>query len=358
MIQKFMNQKLPSDVNSPSNEMLRVKQAIEAMFADLERGRPEVQPSKYWIELNKSDRGQLLATGFENFKRTVAKHYFTWTKIWPWDAQIRFLVSNLPLSATVANIFRTFFPIKHRHIPLFESLAYTFLSNMIWDYAARNNPDITKLSEPAIGNPPRIHRNGRLISQDLANSSLEAQFILEGLPKTFRLNRVCELGAGYGRTAHVLLTLRPGIRYTIIDIPPALYVSQQYLSKVYPNRNVFTWRPFKSYSEIKEEFESADLVFLLPSQIEMLPDEIFDLFINISSLHEMRIEQIRYYFSQIRRLTRRDGCCYIKEWKVSRIPVENVIIRREDYPFSEWRMLVEREARVQTHFFEALLQKP
>ena len=99
-----------------------------------------------------------------------------------------------------------------------------------------------------------------------------------------------ELGAGYDRNAHVLLSLLPGVRYVVIDIPPALYVAQRYLPSVFPDRKVFTWRTFESYPEIQSEFEHADLAFLLPSQIEMLPDGLFDLFVNISSLHEMRLE--------------------------------------------------------------------
>lgn len=349
---------MPTDSNNTVPGAESTRQDLDAMFADLQRGRPEVQPSKYWLKLNKDNQGQLFASGFDNFRRTVAKDYFTWTRMVPWDDQFLFLIRNLPLSTTVANVFRSFLRPKHRHIPLRESLTYNFLSNMVWDYAVRSFPEMEKLSEPPIGNPPQLHRKGRLISQDLANSGLEAQFILSGLPNTLKVQTVGELGAGYGRTAHALLTLRPNIRYVVIDIPPALYVSQCYLAAVYPNRKVFKWRPFNSYAEIKDEFESADLAFLLPSQIELLPDEHFDLFINISSLHEMSIEQIRYYFAQIRRLTRRQGCFYLKQWRVSpRIPYHDFVIRREDYPFDEWQVLVEQQARIQTHFFEALLQK-
>ncbi len=349
---------MPSNPNTvtPTAESIRLD--LKAMFADLQRGRLEVQPSKYWVELNRSDEAQLVAVGFENFKRTVAKHYFTWTQIWPWDSQLRFLMSHLPLTATCANIFRTFQPIKHQHMPISQSLAVNFLSQMIWDYALKTCPFLDKLAEPEIGNPPRVLRNGRLISQDLANSALEAQSILAGLPEKPGVKRVGELGAGYGRNAHVLLSLLPGVRYVVIDIPPALYVSQRYLSSVFPTRKVFNWRSFNSYAEIQAEFESADLAFLLPSQIEMLPDGCFDLFVNVSSLHEMRLEQIKYYFAQIRRLVRDQGWFYLKEWKVSHIPYENIVIREEEYPLAEWKILFEREAMVQTKFFEALLQRP
>jgi putative sugar O-methyltransferase len=354
-----MNQNVSEAPYVRANDSEAIRREVEMMFAELARGRPEVQPSKYWMKLNRGNQEQLFSTGFENFRRTVAKDYFTWTRMVPWDEQFRFLLKHLPLTTSVANVFRTFMPPKHQYIPLRQSLTYNFLSNMVWDYAVRSFPEIEKLSEPAIGNPPQLHRKGRLISQDLANSGLEAQFILANVPQIPTVKTVCELGAGYGRTAHALLTLRPDFRYVVVDIPPALYVSQRYLSAVYPQRKVFKCRPFNAYADIKSEFESAELAFLLPSQLELLPDECFDLFLNISSLHEMSVAQIRYYFRQIHRLTRQQGCFYLKQWKVSpRIPYHDFVIRREDYPFDEWKVLVEREARVQTHFFEALLEKP
>ncbi|MSU59251.1 MAG: putative sugar O-methyltransferase [Pedosphaera sp.] len=359
---------MPSHAKAATAGAESIRAELKAMFAELQRGRPEVQPSKYWVELNRSDESALVAVGFENFKRTVARHYFTWTQIWPWDSQLRFLMSQLPLTATCANTLRTFRPLKHQHMPISQSLAVNFLSQMIWDYALKTCPFLEKLAEPEIGNPPRVLRNGRLISQDLANSALEAQSILAGLPvtlwpspastpltgdqigegggreggeghKTTGVKRVGELGAGYGRNAHVLLSLLPGVRYVVIDIPPALYVAQRYLSAVFPARKVFAWRPFQSYAGIKDEFEQADLAFLLPSQIELLPDGLFDLFVNVSSLHEMRLEQIKYYFTQIRRLVRDQGWFYLKEWKVSHIPFENIVIRQEEYPLSEWQIL-------------------
>ena len=348
---------MPSDTSATTANTESIRENLKAMFAELQRGRPEVQPSKYWVELNQSDESQLMAVGFENFKRTVARHYFTWTAIWPWDSQLRFLMSQLPLTATCANIFRTFCPLKHEHLPIPHSLAVNFLSRMIWDYALRTCPFLNQLAEPQVGNPLRLYREGRLISQDLANSALESQSILGGLPGTEGIKRIGELGAGYGRNAYALLSLLPNVRYVVIDIPPALYVSQRYLSSVFPDRKVFTWRPFTNYAEIQTEFEQADLAFLLPSQIELLPNECFDLFVNVSSLHEMRLDQIRFYFQQIRRLVRDQGWFYLKEWKVSHIPFENVIVRQEEYPLAEWHVVFQREAMVQTKFFEALLQK-
>jgi hypothetical protein len=164
-----------------------------------------------------------------------------------------------------------------------------------------------------------------------------------------------ELGGGYGRTAFVFLTLLPGVRYQLVDIPPALYVAERYLSSLFADRRIFRYRAFSDYAEVREEVEAADVAFFLPTQLEKLPATSVDLFVNISSLHEMRLEQIEYYFDQIDRLTR--GLFYLKQWKVSKIPAENVVIREEDYPVRKhWSQIYWRECAVQTRFFEALLE--
>jgi hypothetical protein len=71
---------------------------LAEMFAELEGSEITAPlPSQFWMELNKKHCEHLDRHGFENFKRTLAKEYFTWTRIWPWDSQIRFLLRRLPL---------------------------------------------------------------------------------------------------------------------------------------------------------------------------------------------------------------------------------------------------------------------
>ena len=75
----------------------------------------------------------------------------------------------------------------------------------------------------------------------------------------------------------------------------------------------------------------------------------------ISSLHEMRPDQIGYYFQCIDRLITK--YIYIKQWKVSKIPYENIYITEKDYPIrNNWKTVFWRECLVKTKFFEALFE--
>jgi putative sugar O-methyltransferase len=215
---------------------------------------------------------------------------------------------------------------------------------------------MAKLEEPSVGSPAEIYSKGRRISQDIANSVIEYHSVMDAAAGT--IDTVYELGAGYGRTAYVFLMLGRVKKYGIVDIPPALFVSETYLSQVFPERRVFPFRRFRSYSEVREEFEAAEIAFLLPTQMELIPGGSADLFMNISSFGEMTLAQIEYYIAQVKRLLRVGGHLYMKEWKESVNRPDRIVVRQEDYPVAEWEKVFWRDSPVQTRFFEALLRRP
>ena len=186
------------------------------------------------------------------------------------------------------------------------------------------------------------------ISATLSMSSIEAE--PPRLPGRRRISR--SLGGGYGRLAFVCLGALPSATYTLIDIPPALNVAQEYLSRVFPDERVFRFRPFRDYDEIRGEYESSRIRFLAAHQIERIPPKSIDLFVNISSLHEMTFEQIRNYLVQIDRICR--GHFYSKQWRVSQANVNGVVIREHEYPIpTSWEPIFHRRHPIQRMFFEA-----
>ena len=107
------------------------------------------------------------------------------------------------------------------------------------------------------------------------------------------------------------------------------------------------------FEEIEQEFYDGDIIILLPHQAAMLPKKCIDLFINISSLHEMQMQQIKEYFNLIDKLTK--GYFYSKQWIVSENPIDKIVIVKNDYPVPKnWQELYSHQAKVQVHFFEAM----
>lgn len=331
---------------------------IREMFKEFPKFKEEILPSRYWEELNAKNLEQLADSGFENFKRTVARNYFTWI-VNPLNSQMRFLAKETGYLNSMKLFCQLIVRLKHEHLTKRQSFYYDILTHLLWSYVEKYDDEhlLEQLVEPSLGNPPTLTQNGRLISQDLANSILEYKAILQPEVNDSGLKTILELGPGYGRTAYVFLTLRPTLRYILVDIPPALYICQRYLTSIFPNRRAFKFRAFSSFENVREEFENSSLIFLTPNQIDLLPNKSIDLTLNISSLHEMRMVQIRHFFREIERLTRR--YFYFKQWKKTTVPREGEIICEADYPIGpRWKLLKRQQCEIQHKFFERLYELP
>jgi len=326
------------------------------MIDGLAGARAEVLPSAFWITLNKRNTEQLNdGPGYDYFKQTVARNYYTWVVSPRKDPQTLFLMRSLPGATVAGCVLSALLSARHRYFRRWRhSFNYNLLTHLLWEYVSRldQRGELARLPEPMEGNPPQVYRHGRLISQDICHSFMEYNAIAAHADLS-QARSVIELGAGYGRTAYLICKLAPAVRYFVVDIPPALYISERYLSNQFAERRIFRYRPFADYAEVRAEIEAANLIFLLPSQLELLPAGVCDLFINISSLHEMKPAAISYYFAEVDRLTRR--YFYFKQWKTWTNPEDHLVIGERDYPVNcRWRKIFWRECAVQTRFFEAM----
>jgi SAM-dependent methyltransferase len=192
-----------------------------------------------------------------------------------------------------------------------------------------------------------------MISEDLCHSVEEYASIVSGIPATSRVRRVVEVGAGYGRLAYVFAKARANTQYHIVDIPPALYVSQRYLTTVLGDVPIFRFRRFDRYDEVASEMAGARLVFLEPQQLELLPDGYADLVLTISTLHEMRPDQVAHYIEVIDRIC--DGAFYSKHWRTFYNDVDNVAWSERELRLPPgWRLIFRRRPLAPRAFVEAL----
>jgi putative sugar O-methyltransferase len=310
-------------------------------------------PSSCWQVLGFKNFNQLLRDGYANFKRTIGSSYFNFL-VTSGDPQMLFLETVLgeeerERCARAAEALP-----DDPNFAWHDQRAYRYFVLMLWSYAVKMDVKgyLGRLEEPREGNPVLVPAGQQLASQDLANSVLEYYSMAEGVDFA-GCKRALEIGGGYGRDAFVIMKLNPQVQYTLVDIPPALWISQRYLSSVFPERKVFHVRDFKSYAEVADEMSRAQIVFLLPHQLELMPDRRFDLSMNISSFGEMQQEQIAAYFRTLERVTA--GHFYMKQWKVSQNAFDNLSLTEENYPVGRnWTKIYSRQCAVQTAFFEAL----
>lgn len=336
--------KFSSDENLPSDLKLMVDYFITT---------PSFKSSsKYWHYLNRKNIQQLLDYGYENFKQTIARNYFLWRE----DSKSLYVrdllnkIDGVSINLPVKEVQR-----KHMFFTREESILYNQNTVLLLNYVEKIGEGryINILEETLEGNPPFLIYKGKRVTQDILNSILEYRSLVKGCNLS-KISSILELGAGSGRTASCLLKLLSNVKYVVVDIPPALYISQTYLSNIFNDRKIFSFRSFESFKKIEEEFKEADIVFLMPDQLYLLPDKSIDLFLAINCLHEMKKEQVESYFSSVDRLAK---YFYFKAWQKSVVPFDNIVHSSENYPVRQnWNQVYKRACEVPVTYFEAFYE--
>jgi putative sugar O-methyltransferase len=321
------------------------------MMEELESAPDVYRPSAFWRRVASDHERAISSSGLDHFKQTVNNSYFQMGS----RAYLR-AVPRLVLSWLRRPSFEPFRVETERCRP-YDSRTDSFLPLLIALYqyhllASDRERLLDRFQEPRIGCPTVFRAGGREFTQDLCHSFDERNFLRPHLPTAdSRPLNLAELGAGYGRLAHMHLSADQELRYVIIDIPPTLFVSQWYLTRALPDVPTFRFRPFQTYDSVATEIAAARLVFLQPHQAELLPDDSFDAFITVSSLAEMTAAQISTYIRLIDRTCK--GVFYTKQWKHSHNPFDDVVTREDDYPTPpRWRLLARRTALVPGRMFE------
>lgn len=321
------------------------------MVRALEDAPAIYHPSRFWDKVIELHLAMLESEGLERFKQTLNNSYFQMPLRAYWRALPTLLRSWLrhpspgPLRVTVeapggarvpGPLLRFVMGLYYRHLRATDHLDL-----------------FGQIEEPRSGSPTYFVVDGRRVTQDLCNSVSEYYAIVDHLPLGAMTSNVAELGAGYGRLAYLFLAADPRVRYHVVDIPPALFVAQRYLTGALPEARAFTFRRFDSFEAVQEEMAAARLVFLEPQQLELVPDDHFNLFITISSLAEMRRDQVEHYLRLADRTCR--GWIYLKQWQVSYNPFDDVRIDEDAYPIPQrWRLEFRRPSLVPGRFFERL----
>ena len=332
------------------------------------------QPSAFWTAMGEVNERVLDWSGEANFKRTLNQNYFNFIPIAPDDPRmerLRRLVPDFTQNtldryaiedpdrdpSSWMSFYPNYYIFKDPDGARKRELYREYLA-LMYEYALQRDRSglLATLDEPTLGNPIDVHRNGRLISQDLVNSVRERNSIIGAMEANTDAHfTLAELGAGYGRLGYVLLKTAK-CRYFVFDIPPALYVSQWYLTTLFPKRRAFRFRRFGTFEEIESELSQADIAFFTPNQLTKFPAGYFDLFANISSIHEMRRDQIKHYMELMGRTTK--SALYLKQQKDYVNPVDNLVIGRNDYPLpSGWAPSADRFDLINPGFFERIYRR-
>jgi putative sugar O-methyltransferase len=336
---------------------------IEAARRDVAAGPEVYRPGDFWDQLIDQNLEMLQTHGIANFKRTVSNNYYNWLVTSLRDPQIQRAIRRWLERPSLAPLLNRLEDRPSDLRTTDREDAYSLSRSASWRYkcfvgaaweAARHEDTLgltERLSEPQVGNPIAIRHRGRLISQDLANSIIECNYVARtGVVKEG--SRIAELGAGYGRVAHVFSEAAP-VTYCIFDVPPALGVAQWYLTKLFGVDRTVPYMPGNDFGAVEERLKPGTIAFFTPNQLAMFPERWFDCAQTISTLPEMPAEQSSHYLRLLSAKSRR--AVFLKQWKQWRNAADDVELDEDWYKLSTpWQLTARRVDPIQPAFFNQL----
>jgi putative sugar O-methyltransferase len=352
-------------------EIRAMLDALELMNRELDRN-PVYAASEFWNSAGAFHVELLKAYGIENFKRTVSHCYQNWMMVSLDDPQVRRLLETWVAHRKIEPFVNDIEHPDHVgfHLKLDfnepeyllakgpEREIYRLAVGLLWEHVLQGDRKhiLEPLEEMEVGNPIRISRRGRLISSDLAHSVRERTLLLDQLSLTGQEGLIVgELGAGHGRLAEVF-GRTTNYRFYIFDIAPALYISHWYIKKIFPHEKIFSFRPFDHWSEVRDEVAASRFAFFTANQIELVPNDSIQLFINMNSLMEMRRDQINNFLKQIGRLTTKGFLS--RQWLRWRNHLDDLTVEKDDFVLTDgWRKVLDCVDDIYPEFFNQIWER-
>jgi putative sugar O-methyltransferase len=289
----------------------------ERAVHDLEANDPVFHPAKQWRLISFFFRRMMRGFGLSDFKSTFG----------------RFLAAYEP------------------HNPRY----FTALHHVYWSALEKRDTFgiLAKLEEPLLGEGDAVVVNGRRVTIDLLQSVDEFYRIVETMGwKQDDHVTFAEIGAGYGRLAHVVLTAMPNSRFLIFDLPESMLLSSYYLTTLFPDAPVLLY-PESAAPDQQERWRTARIAFGLPHQLRSVPRGTVDAFVNIYSFMEMSPQQVATYFDAIEAIDPR--VLFIKQHKHEVNLLEQSLLNAAAYPVRpSWKLAYEGTSALYEDVFEAV----
>ena len=208
---------------------------LTEMMADIGRADPLYQPTNYWAYYEKSFLPELKRLGLTDFRRrrnSVLSSFGATDEppagrvLFPWSDR-----ATIAVNALLSKLS----PLVELGADCRPSQVIRYFHRYVAQKFERIGWDLRQCPANRMGNPEVEEIDGQLWS--LAHLQYCSMLADAATTITFSDSMiVCELGIGLGRNIEVTARLFPKATLLIFDIPPQLYVSNQYLSAVFGSR--------------------------------------------------------------------------------------------------------------------------
>ncbi len=276
------------------------------MMQDLKNEDSLYRPGKYWLGFQDRFVEELKKKGLKNFRRRKNSVLSSFAATEHLDLRYRFK-TLFKSSKLIAN---GFFKLAHK-FGLKVSFNYNAEDITKYFYTLtkkkfnENSLEINQCGTNRFGNPESIiELNGALWT--FAHLQYCSMFIDTFKHINFKEQMIfCELGSGMGRNIEVMAKLYPKGTFFVIDIPPQLYVAEQYLSSVFGDSRVIGYSDTNKLKLVDKELlkKLKGKIIIIPSwKIAQLEDLNIDVFWNSASFQEMEPKIVYNYLKIVKNM--------------------------------------------------------
>ena len=268
--------------------------------------------SNQWHVYNISHYRSLLKNSTKKLGTEVFNHYFNFFE--PKDEYL--LTLNKFYDKKIFSKNKKKLQKKHSNLDLKKSLSYNKLLLLLFLYLKKTKyiTYLSKLRDKTFlkfGNPFIKIENVNITSDKIISL-----FDLEKIEQFHNIKKknfkILEIGAGSGRLADCILSIRKNIKYTICDIPPAIFISFKRLKNAFPKKKIKILINIEQEEQLLKELEKNDICFIFPHQLEKINKYFFNLVLAVDCFHEMDKKTLKYYFSNLTKISNR---VYFSIWK-------------------------------------------
>ena len=247
---------------------------------------------------------------------------------------------------------------KHQGMTLTKSISHNMILLILYEHIKskeifKNYGKIEK--KLYLKYNPSLEVDDKIITQYMLTSLLEYEKIKILTQSIKKPLNILEIGAGYGRTANMILSLDKDVKYVIADFPPTVFFAKKNLSNYFPNKKIISAFGITNKSEMMKAFKENDILFIFPHQINLFEKKSFDISLAIGCLCEMEKAQIVYYMKIFESCS---NFLYFRVWEKSGLPYAFYkyysIHKKSDYSIKEsWIEHFKERCIIPSNQFEA-----
>jgi len=304
-------------VKGKSEQLRDDPQLLELMLQDTRSAPDLYKPTNYWLNYEKIFLPELRSYGLKNFRRRKDSVLSTFgaTDLLPKSLHLNYLPvkgRERLTSIVLKKLMRAL--LKVEDVEKFFNLISLIVSGVTLQdvrllcyefakcYGEKNGAkSIRDFEASLIGNPEDVFFiEGKAYTTSALYCYVQYAYCCRYIDFD-SIDTMMEIGSGSGKQIEVIKKLHPHICFFVFDIPPTLYVCEQYLSTIFSD-SVVSYRQTRKMRSVPKQHEGKIFIFgnwKLPELVNLK----YDLFWNSASFQEMEPEVVLNYLKFVNQQT-------------------------------------------------------